>query len=273
MSVSARDLLSRITPESGLWKNGVYGGRPRQRTAAERGRALRRGARYGSRTSVASMAYLPSSRFDLMSMLSFPLTPAYLDHLLELADVPWCCDAFDAAFQRRGWARPATGGEPAVGWLDHWPLGDPDRCPGTYCWANTRLLENRRPERRVRRTGMPRGLLPRFSAGLRGDRAHRFHDRGAGRPAGIVGRPAALRRRVQGACHAGGIPRLLRPCRAPAPGPAGHTACHAAGRAVGPSGAADFLGRGKRLVSLFLVDNVYNYSQDDWIGVDIRPLS
>lgn len=207
-------------------------------------------------------------------MLSFPLTPSYLDDLLELADVPWCCDAFDAAFQRRGWARPATGGEPAVGWLDHWPLGAPDPLSwhvllGEYpgcSKTDDRSVACDEPE--CHEDSFLAFPLAYAAIGLTGSGTGEPVDPrelwGDPLPSEGVYKARATREEFL-ACYDRAAHLLQARLGTPLPTPPPVQS--------DPPERQISWSRGKSLVSLFLVDNVYNYSQDDWVGIDIRPLS
>ncbi|MFI9047393.1 hypothetical protein [Streptomyces sp. NPDC053427] len=208
-----------------------------------------------------------------MPMLSFPLTPQWLDHVLELADTPWCCDAFDAVFVRHGWAIPAEDDEVAVGWLDHWPLGDPaagawhvvlgeypgcadtdDRgvaCDDPECHENSFLvlpLAYAAIDATDAYTGLPvsqqefcGGEPPSQAAYLQDARSEDFtarYDDAARMLRARLGDPLPV---------AGPLP---------------------------PDEPDQRISweRGKSLITLFLGANWYNYAQDDWIGIDIRPM-
>ncbi|MEU9116407.1 hypothetical protein AB0D04_32780 [Streptomyces sp. NPDC048483] len=207
-----------------------------------------------------------------MSMISFPFTAKWLGHVQEFADTPWCCDAFDALFVGHGWATPSENGEPAVGWTDHWPLGDPadevwhvvlgeyprcadtrDRsvvCDDPKCHDDSFLvlpLAYSAIGVRDAGTGLPPSPEELWGTKL---------------PSQAVLHPDA--REEDFTALYDDAARLLRtrlgdPLPRPRPP-------HDPDRHVSWE-------HGKSLVTLFRGENLYNYSLDDWIGIDIRPVS
>ncbi|MFH8404059.1 hypothetical protein ACH4FX_04665 [Streptomyces sp. NPDC018019] len=203
-----------------------------------------------------------------MSMLSFPLTPQYLDQLLDLADIPWCRSSFDDAFRRRGWARP----DAVVGWLDHWPIGEPDRSWHLVLGEYPGCSNTDDPSVAC---DEPECHEDSFLAFPLAYAALDVTDAGSGTPVDprqLWGDPLP-----SGATHTADAgqeeffacydvaerllhARLGTPLPAAPPVPSDEPERQTSWK------------RGNRQVSLFLDTNWANYGQDDWIGIDIRPL-
>ncbi|WP_030680418.1 hypothetical protein [Streptomyces rimosus] len=207
-----------------------------------------------------------------MPMLSFALTPPFLDQLLELADVPWCRAAFDEEFRRRGWAGPDDGGETAVGWLDHWPLGEPGHSwhvvlgeyPGCANSDDPRVACDEPACHEDSFIAFPLAYAAidcvEAGTGLPIDPRHLWGD-----PLPAWATHQADATQDDFLARYADAERLLRvrlgtPLSAPPPVPSDE-----------PERQTSWQ-RGNRLVSLFLDENGANYGQDDWIGIDIRPL-
>ncbi|MEU8822264.1 hypothetical protein [Streptomyces sp. NPDC048636] len=206
-----------------------------------------------------------------MAMMLLPLDDAWLDRILEFADLPWSRQAHDDVFVRNGWHVEGEDGEPVVGWVDMWPLaGDFDEgwhiALGEYpgC-AEERAVPTVVCDHPECRTDCSVMLPVAYSAfGVTG------HD-GAPIPpeeywdldsmGGGTWLPRAEEddweaeyRRVEGLLRG----RLGEPSAVEPPEPLG------AERALSWE-------RGGYLVTLFSGLEWYAYGKYDWIGVDVRP--
>ncbi|MGW3241552.1 hypothetical protein [Streptomyces sp. NPDC001070] len=59
-----------------------------------------------------------------MAIQLFDADEAFVDRMIALADLPWSRRAVEDAFVRNGWHHVGAGGEPVIGWLDAWPIGE-----------------------------------------------------------------------------------------------------------------------------------------------------
>ncbi|MFF4700464.1 hypothetical protein [Streptomyces chattanoogensis] len=194
-----------------------------------------------------------------MSMISFPLTDQWLDHVQEFADTPWCRDAFDEVFVRHGWAVPREDGGPAVGWMGPWPLGDPaDEAWHLVLGAYPGCADTDDPgvacdEPRCHEESFLALPLAYFAEG----------ESWGPIPAQVVLDEDA--RDEDFTALYDEAARLLR-TRLGDPLPRARLLL------LDPGADRQITWeRGKSLVTLFLGENLFHYSVEDWIGIEVRP--